>query len=161
MSVKSCQVCGSATEGGRPACSTGCDLARRLPWGEASLPATWQLAVLLAWGFALFNQCLFSGMALLSQVRGESAAMGNFLLASYACGAIVMLASACLFALAKPKGLADALAFLLALGAAWRGAWFFGDLPGRGWPFAFSLFNLLLVLWLTRGLWRLRALKKR
>lgn len=161
MSAGSCQVCGRATEGGRPACSTGCDLARRLPWGEGALPASWQLAILLAWGFALFNQCLFAGMAALAQLRGESAAMGNFLLASYACGGIALLASAWLFALAKPKGISDALLVLVALGLAWRGAWFLGNLPGEGWPFVFAFFNLLFVLWLTRGLWRLVAVKKR
>lgn len=156
-----CEICGSASRKGMSVCSTGCDLARRLPVGTEGLPASWQLGVLLGWCFLIFNQWLFAGMTLLSHAKGDPDAAGKFMVASYVAGGAGLAASAFLFAVARAKGISDWLAVSLAVGVSAVAAVLSRDLPDGGAGYTACLFNLLIALWLTRGLWKLKASKKR
>ena len=109
MEGATCQHCGAPIVGGGAACSTGCDLARRLPRGEEDLPVTWQLGVLLAWGFALFNQFLFAGLLALSISREQMAWLPKFAVASFLLGLLVFAWSILVFLWLKPKKILDYL----------------------------------------------------
>ena len=125
--------------------------------GEDALPASWQLGVLLGWGFLLFNQSLFAGMEAMMLGRGDLGSASKFALATLACGVIVFCFSGFLFAAARPKRAADGWFVSLATGL------------GMGLILATSIrahllfagVNLLIALWLARGLLPFSSSKKR
>ncbi len=128
--------------------------------GEEALPATWQLGVLLAWLFLLFNQWLMFGTQAMLESRGSHVTADNFGIASLLIGLVVFLANAFFFILARAKGLVDVIALIgfFVLGQ------FFGisrESDALRLALGFSVFNLLTTLWLTRGLWVLAKSKKR
>ena len=148
-----CPYCGASTSSVEGVCSTGCDLARRLPRGEEGLPVTWQLGVLLAWGFALFNQLLFAGISGISSFTERPDWGVIFDSASLVVGIVVF------FAL-KPKKTLDGMALLVALAAS---AFVGSDWSGleHSLTYALCLYNLLATMWLWRGLPRWEPSKKR
>lgn len=159
MQEQRCIQCGRTLKSEGPACSTGCDLARRLPMGDEVMPASWELGGALAWGFVLFNQLFFAlaDLRLLSTGKEELAA--KFAIASLFTGVVAAGGSGFLAWIARPKGVSDGLALCVAVAAgiavgkladAWR---------GEALVVGFTAFNLLVAFWLTRGLWRGRASK--
>lgn len=128
--------------------------------GDEGLPVTWQLGVVLVWFFALFNQLLFTGMKAFSLVRGEVDTAAKFGVTALVIGSIVLFWNLCLFSSAKSKQLVDFLVvggaallsgvFLLGLVSVWEDSSSLGLLGA----------NLVISLWLARGLLRLKTSKK-
>lgn len=161
MSEKSCIHCGRTTRAEEVACSTGCDLARRLPRSEEALPASRQLGVLLGWGFVAFNQLLLALGALGMRAREEWETAQTFGILSLVTGALILFANLFLIWIARPKRWTDAAAFAASV--------VLGILLGRladRWigealVIGFSGYNLLICIWLSRGLWRGNKSKKK
>lgn len=156
-----CIHCGKRSAPNTPCCSTACDLARRLPRGEGNLPATWQLGVVLGWFFLIFNQLLFAGMDLLLRWKQDPENAARFVLASLIVGCAVALANGCLFAIAQPKGMSDWQALGLSGAAAVVLGYRLGNYWGNPLTIGFCVGNLLVGLWLARGLWISGASKTR
>ncbi|MBK1879390.1 hypothetical protein [Pelagicoccus mobilis] len=154
MTVKECIHCGSAHANGTDCCSSGCDLARRLPMGDGDLPATWQLGVALGWGFLLFNQLLFAGMDFLSLSKNDPENAGKFAIASIAAGCLVAAASVFFFAISKPKLMTDWQILAVSVGLGVVGGYRLGEKFGEGPVLGFLIANILVCLWLARGLVR-------
>lgn len=161
MSSYSCIHCGETAAQNHDCCSSGCDLARRLPRGETDLPATWQLGVALAWGFLIFNQLLFAGMDLLALSRNAPDNAGKFALVSLAVGAVVLLANVFFFVISKPKLFSDWQVLAISAGVAFVGGYRLGEIFGEPQVLGFLLGNVLISLWLARGLFRVHASKKK
>lgn len=160
MSSYTCIQCGEVAAQSHDCCSSGCDLARRLPRGEKDLPATWQLGVALAWGFLIFNQLLFAGMNLLALSQGSSETAAKFAMASFVAGGVVLLANGAFFAISKPKLFSDWQALVMSVAIAFVGGFRLGEIFGEPKLIGFLLGNLLMSLWLARGLIRRPASKK-
>lgn len=161
MSSYTCIHCGETAARNHDCCSSGCDLARRLPRGETDLPATWQLGVALAWGFLVFNQLLFAGMDLLALSRNAPDNAAKFAVASLVAGALVLLANLFFFAISKPKLFSDWQALAISAGIAFVGGYRLGEIFGEHQVMGFLLGNLLMSGWLARGLLRKHPSKKR
>lgn len=160
MSSYSCIHCGETAAKSDDCCSSGCDLARRLPRGEKDLPATWQLGVALAWGFLVFNQLLFAGMDLLALSKNASENAAKFATVSLVVGGLVLLANGFFFVISKPKLFSDWQAIVMSVAIAFVGGYRLGDFLGEPVVISFCLGNLLISLWLARGLFRTPASKK-
>lgn len=160
MSSYTCIHCGEKAAPAYDYCSSGCDLARRLPRGETDLPATWQLGVALGWGLLVFNQMLFAGMDLLALSKNAPENAAKFAIASYAAGGLVLLVNAFFFAISKPKLFSDWQALVMSLAIAFVGGYRLGEIFGDPKVLGFMLGNLLISLWLARGLIRKPASKK-
>lgn len=154
MAVKKCIHCGVTHANEGEACSSGCDLARRLPMGDGDLPATWQLGVALGWGFLLFNQLLFAGMELLSLSKNDSENAAKFALASIVSGCLVAVANVFFFVVSKPKLVSDWQVLAVAVGLGLVGGYRLGDRLGDPLVVGFLIVNVLVAIWLARGLWR-------
>lgn len=154
MSVRNCIHCGVTHASKQAACSSGCDLARRIPMRGKDLPASWQLGVALVWGFALFNQLLFAGGEVLSLARGEAEFASKFAIASLVAGGLVAAMSVFFFAIAKPKLLMDWQVLAVSIGLAVVGGNRLGGGLGDPIVVGFLIANLLIASWLGRGLWR-------
>lgn len=124
------------------------------------LPATWQLGVCLGWGFLLFNQLLFAGMELLALSKDEAENAAKFALASIVAGCVVTLANGFFFTIAKPKLLTDWQVLAVSIGLGLVGGYRLGERLGDAFVFGFLITNLLISVWLGRGLWRRDASKK-
>ncbi|MDQ8182969.1 hypothetical protein [Pelagicoccus sp. SDUM812005] len=161
MSSYSCIHCGETAAKNHDCCSAGCDLARRLPRGETDLPATWQLGVALAWGFLLFNQLLFAGMDLLALSKNAPDNAAKFAMASLVAGGVALLANGFFFAISKPKLFSDWQVLAISAGLAFVGGYRLGEIFGEPLVLGFLIGNLLVSLWLARGLLRKPASKKR
>ncbi len=124
-----------------------------------ALPATWQLGVALGAFFALFNQVLFLALAFLAASDDADSARdpAPYLLASLIIGAAVSAFCLALCSVARPLSERDLLAIALAAVAGVGGVLFLGIESRLGVASAVSIFNLLLSIWLTRGLWRRRV----
>lgn len=128
--------------------------------GEGSLPATWQLGLALVWGFLMFNQLLFAGMDLLFLGRHEADAAAKFGLASLIVGGLVFIANCVFFVIARPKLLTDWQVLGVSLGIGLVGGYRLGSIFGGPIVIGFTLANLLISIWLSRGLWKQPASKK-
>ncbi|EDY81455.1 hypothetical protein VDG1235_1073 [Verrucomicrobiia bacterium DG1235] len=124
------------------------------------MPATWQLGVLLAWGFAIFNQLLFAGMEVLAAAGEDMEKAGKFGLASLIAGALALLASGFFFVISKPKRFVDwqVLSVIAAVSFVLWGR--LGQILMDPFNVCFGAANVLIALWLSRGLWRPAASKK-
>ncbi|MDQ8186661.1 hypothetical protein [Pelagicoccus sp. SDUM812002] len=161
MSSYSCIHCGETAAKSHDCCSSGCDLARRLPRGETDLPATWQLGVALAWGFLVFNQLLFAGMDLLALSKNETENAAKFAVLSLVAGAVVLLVNGFFFVISKPKLFSDWQVLAISAGIAFVGGYRLGEIFGEPQVLGFLLGNLLISAWLARGLFRGPASKKK
>jgi hypothetical protein len=161
MTTERCEICGAAAPQGFSVCSTGCDLARRLPMSDQGLPATWQLGVALGLFFLLFNQLLFTILESLSILREAPAQAANFGLAAIGCGTLALFLNVFLFAVAQPKRASDHTSIALIVLALAALQVLDPEFAELRFNFLFFAFNLLGSLWLGRGLWRLWASKKR
>lgn len=161
MTTERCDICGAETPNGFSACSTGCDLARRLPVSDQGLPASWQLGVALGLFFLLFNQLLFTILESLSMLREEPVKAASFGLAAIACGVLALFLNVFLLAVAQPKRATDHTVIALIVLALAAVQVLDPEFAELRFNFLFFAFNLLGSLWLGRGLWRLWASKKR
>lgn len=155
-----CRLCAARSIGSSEYCSVGCSLAARVPLGEMALPATWQLGVLLSSGFVLFNQWLLAGAAWIKLSQGDVDMAKGFFYASAVAGTVWIVFALLSWSVSQPKRGRDwivfafaALVFLAPL------------LQDRGdWEIfaAFAASNILIAIWLYRGVFYLwRASKNR
>lgn len=161
MSDGSCAYCGGEKWGETAHCSAACDLAARLPLGERDLPATWQLGVLLGWMFVGFNQILFFGMWYLAMGQGDRVSAGGFRLASLGAGGLLFFISTLFFAISKPKTGVDKGGFFGSIGLGIVAVIAASQFLVYPEMYGALLGNILIVCWLTRGLWQKRASKKK
>lgn len=152
MSEKTCIHCGRTVHGEELACSTGCDLARRLPLGEAVMPASWELGGLLLWGFVGFNQLLLAAGDLRLQAREDWEMAETFGTLSLVAGVLVLLANVYFLGVAKPKRWTDAAAIAVAAAAGIGLGRLADGWLGEALVVGFAIFNLLISIWLARGL---------
>lgn len=128
--------------------------------GDGDLPATWQLGVALGWGFLLFNQLLFAGMELLSFSKNDPDNAAKFAIASIAAGCLVTAASVFFFWISKPKLMTDWQVLAVSVGIGLVGGNRLGEKLGDPFVVGFLIANVLICLWLARGLLRKPASKK-
>ena len=156
-----CGTCGVIVRKQGDYCSSGCHLAGKLPVGDQGLPASWQLGVVLAVGFALFNQMIFWLLAW-RKVREEDFDLGYiFAWTSFGIGAAVMLFWVYVFVIARFKTWVDIAVVMLALGVT--------TVPARHGEFFLGINNLhyffvgncFMAIWFGRGLFALWLSKRR
>lgn len=147
-----CSYCGVPIPEEKHYCSSGCDLADRIPRGEVALPATGQLGAALGLCFLLFNQLLFLSLAWLKESTDEFDLARKLLIAGTVAGALSLVANAATFAIIRERRVADWI--LAALLSTLLG---FGSLRSEAIISlecqAYALVcNLLSLSWLARGI---------
>lgn len=141
--------------------SSGSYLASLLPMGKEGLPVTWQLGVALGAFMVLFNQGLFMGMEALALMKGDGASAANFVRVSIGAGVVAGAFQLFLLAIARPKRWTDGVAAGLSVGLPLGFDLWFRNWAVDRFAAGFFGFNLLLAMWLTRGLWLGSLSKKR
>jgi len=153
-----CPLCGRRPLDGSLACSSGCDLLLRVPRGEKALPASWQLGVALAWGFALFNQALFSAAGLGMEARDRPDLAEIFYWLSVSVAALSVPASVFLFLISRAKRCRDWVAIGFSVILALALPLSIGGGPLRASSIGMAVFSIVLGAWLARALRHLRNL---
>ncbi|MEM9159657.1 MAG: hypothetical protein AAGB46_11450 [Verrucomicrobiota bacterium] len=156
-----CPTCGVIVRRHGDYCSSGCHLAGKLPLTEEGLPATWQLGVILATFFALFNQLMFWLLAYRKLQEGELDLATKFGWASLGLGFAILLFWVFIYIIARFKTWVDIAVLLLSLGVmtiAIRGGSGIMSIENLQY---FFYGNCFLAIWFGRGLFALWLSKKR
>ncbi len=151
-----CRNCGAPLDWVSAHCSVSCALAARIPVGKDALPASWELSVLLASCFVLFNQFLLLVAGWVKSSRDSIDAGEGFFLASLVAGSIWLLFMGVAWGTHAPKrwgdyltGIVGILILVIPLGE-------------FNFPSRLAIVNLLISICLYRGVFYLwRASKKK
>lgn len=100
-------------------------------------------------------------MDLLALSRNAPDNAAKFAVASLVSGGVALLANGFFFAISKPKLFSDWQVLAISAGLAFVGGYRLGEIFGEPLVLAFLIGNLLVSLWLARGLLRKPASKKR
>ncbi len=159
-SRRECSVCSRSLKTDAPECSASCNLAARIPLGDAALPASWELFGALASGFVIFNQLLFWNLSVIERNQSDAELGASFDAASLAVGGIWLVAALWAWGVSRPKGTGDyltaaAVVLVLILPR-------FAFDRELGFSTLFLVVNLLIAGRLYRGMYCLwRTSKKR
>lgn len=141
--------------------SSGEFVASKLPLGGADgLPISWQLCVIMAHVFVLFNQGLFVLMAFLKRVQEDVPLSNTFALLSLIAGALLVAFALFVFVAIPVKKALDYGIVLLALTLLASVFLQKIDLFSTDGLLRFFCSNLLISIWFGRGLLRLWLAKK-
>ncbi len=112
---KACQNCGASLDSAFAHCSVSCALAARIPVGKDALPVSWELSVLLASCFVLFNQFLFLVAGWVKSSRESMESGERFFSASLVAGLLWLIFMGVAWAAHSPKRWGDYLAGIVGI----------------------------------------------
>lgn len=155
-----CRNCGAPLDSEFAHCSVSCALAARIPIGKEALPASWELSVLLASCFILFNQFLLLVAGWVKSSRDSMEAGEGFFGASIVAGSLWLIFMGVAWATHSPKRWGDYLVVIfgiLILAIPTEESNLSTNLASR-----LAVVNLLISICLYRGVFYLwRASKKK
>jgi len=166
MERVTCAFCGLpfrvrlAPPGTRHYCCSGCALASRIPMDGDRLPVSRGLIIALVLSFGLFNQILFTALAVATAAEGRQDQADLIALVAQVVGGVLAVACIGFLVTARTRRFSDGLFLgvaVLAGGVAVSRGWW-ADRAATGW--CLLGLNGALALWLARG-WMRRAWQRR